>query len=419
MNLKATGILALAAAAAIPALAELDKRGNGTEQDKPQGFRFFNNHLTVKPFVALSYTYDSNIDTTHKSASDSIFMVNPGADFTWKGEKWELAGNLWYRYNAYCDYSSEMGENSYGEGLTYKWTTSDKPGQKGWSLLLAERYAYINQSDDLTSGDGRGIWRDRQRLDVSGVLQRRFTDRLHAEVTGQYDWLDYKNDTGKYAPLYGWSQWAAGLEAGYAASKWTDLLISGGYGNYKQKQAYGKHHYDNDSEVWTIQAGVGTYATERITYRALIGASWLDYGGRSNADSGWTYSLSGNWRITRQWQFSVLGSSYYQPSERTRGQALKVYSMSGGLSYLTLGDKMRLHADVAWRHEDTAYNDAYLGSTNDYDEDLLSVRVGADYTLNRWMTLFANITWEEDWCDEYEQYDYDRFRGTVGVRFHY
>lgn len=419
MKIKTTGFLAMAALAASPALAALDNPGNGSEANKPRGFRFFNNHLTIKPSVSLSYTYDSNIDTTHKSASDSIFMVMPSADFVWKGERWELVGNLWYRYNAYCDYSDEMGENSFGEALAYKWTNSDRPGEKGWSLLLSERYAYINQSDTLTSGDGRGIWRDRQRFDASGTLERRFTDRLHADISGQYNWIDYKNDTGKYAPLYGWSEWAAGLQAGYAASKWTDILIAGGYANYTQKQGTGQYHYNNDSEVWTVQAGFGTYATERITYRFLIGSSWLDYGGRSNADSGWTYTLSGNWRIMRQLQLSVLGSSYYQPSERTRGQALKVTSLSAGVSYLTLGDKMRLHGDISWRHEDVAYNDAYLGWANDYDEDLLSIRIGADYTLNRWMTIFANIAWEEDWCDEYEQYDYDRFRGTIGVRFHY
>ena len=56
---------------------------------------------------------------------------------------------------------------------------------------------------------------------------------------------------------------------------------------------------------------------------------------------------------------------------------------------------------------------------NDYDEDLLSVRLGANYTLNRWVSVYANIVWEEDWCDNYKAYDYDRFRGTIGLRFHY
>ena len=290
--------------------------------------------------------------------------------------------------------------------------------ERGWSLILSEKYRYTDQSDALGSGDGRGVWRDREALDASGVIQRRFTERLHAEVMGQYNWLDYKNDTGKYAPLYGWSEWSAGAQAGYAASKWTDLLVAGGYSHYTQKKGRGYRNYSNESQVWTVQAGLGTHATEKITYRALMGASWLEYGGHSNADSGWTYSLDANWRITRQLQVSALGKSYYQPSERTLGQAIKVYSLSGGLSYLTLGDKMTLTANVAWRYEDTCYNDRYLAYGNDFDETILSFRLGADYVINRWMSIFAAFTWEEEWCDV-RAYGYDRFRGTIGMRFHY
>lgn len=411
MNKHLTG-LAIVTFSVMPALI-----AGESVADKPQGFRFFNQHLTIKPYVALSYTYDSNIDTSRHAEGDSIFCVNPGADFDWRGDNWALVGSLWYRRNAYCKYSNEMGENSFGESLAYKWTTS-KQDERGWSLILAEKYRYTDQSDALGSGDGRGIWRDREAFDASAVLQRRFTERLHAELLGQYYWIDYKNDTGKYAPLYGWSEWSAGAQAGYAASKWTDFLVAGGYSHYTQKKGRGYRNYSNESQVWTIQAGLGTHATEKITYRALMGASWLEYGGHSNADCGWTYSLDANWRITRQWQASVLGKSYYQPSERSLGQAVKVYSLSGGISYLTLGDKMTLSANVAWRYEDTCYNDRYLAYGNDYDEDIVSARLGANYTINRWMSVFADVTWEEEWCDKRE-YDYDRFRATVGMRFHY
>ena len=411
MNKHLTG-LTIASLSVIPALF-----AGESVADKPQGFRFFNQHLTIKPYVSLSYTFDSNVDTTHKAESDSIFCVQPGADFEWKGDTWALVGSVWYRRNAYCEYANEMGENSFGESLAYKWTTS-KQNERGWSLVLAEKYRYTDQSDSLSSGDGRGIWRDREAFDASGVIQRRFTERLHAEILAQYNWLDYKNDTGKYAPLYGWSEYAVGAQAGYAASPWTDLLVAGGYSHYTQKKGRGYHNYSNDSQVWTIQAGLGTHATERITYHALMGVSWLEYGGHSNADCGWTYQLDANWRITRQLQLSVLGKSYYQPSERTVGQAIKVYSLSGGLSYLTLGDKLTLTANVAWRYEDTCYNDRYLAYGNDFDEDILSIRLGADYVINRWMSVFAALTWEEEWCDR-RSYDYDRLRGTIGMRFHY
>jgi len=419
MNGKLLGMVAIAAAASVGFAQEAESAGNGTAANKPLGFRFLNNRLTIKPYVSLSYTYDSNIDTTRHSSDDSIFCVQPGADFTWRGDRWELGGTLWYRYNAYCDYSDELGENSFGESLNYKWTNVSEEG-RGWNLILTERYQYISQNDSLNSGGGRGLWRDREHADVSGILERRFNDRWHADAMGQYNWIDYKNDTGKYAPLYGWSQYAAGLEAGYVASKWTDLLISGGYSHYLQKKGQGYDNYSNESQSWTVQAGLGSHATEKITYRALAGVSQFEYGGHGGeTDTGWTYQLSSNWRITRQLQASLLGSSYYQPSERSLGQAMKVYSLSSGLSYLTLGDKMTLTGNIAWRYEQSVIADRYLAAGNDFDETILSARLGANYTFNRWVSIYADLTWEESWCDGHSGYDYDRWRGTVGVRFHY
>lgn len=387
--------------------------------DKPTGFRFFDNHLTIKPYVSLSYTYDSNVDTGRHSKDNNIFMVSPGVEFEWKGDRWELVGSVYYSYSAYTENSANLDDNSMGEALKYTWTSSS-PGEKGWSLALSERYTFTSQNDSLTSTDGRGIWRDRDRFGASAVLERRFTERWHADLSGQYDWLDYHNDTGKYAPLYGWSEFSAGLEAGFAASKWTDLLVAGGYSGYRQKGSRGGvHNYSNESQVWSVMGGIGTHATEKIQYRIMTGASWLEYGGYSGADSGWTYQFTVNWRITRQWQLSALGSSYYQPSERSLGTAIKVHALSGGVSYLTLGDKLSLHGDVSFRHEENAYSDRYLGNGNNFDEDLLSVRLGANYTINRWVSVFANLIWEEEWCDDHKEYDYDRFRGIIGVRLHY
>lgn len=421
MNFKTTIGMAIAAASFVAAA----QQGVTTPQkeSRPTGFRFFNNHLTIKPYVSLTYTYDSNIDTTHHAEDDSIFAVMPGADFEWRGERWALTGGLWYRYRYFCEFNHDMGENSYGENLAYTYTSSPK-NEKGWTLMLSERYGFYNQSDDLTSKNGRGIWRDRQTFDVAGVLERRFTERWHADVQGQYSWLDYKNDTGHYAPLYGWSQYSAGIQAGYAASKWTDLLVAAGYSRYDQKSSsHGyalSRNYSNNSDGYSIQAGLGSHMTEQITYRALMGASWFDYGDAGDTESGWTYTLSANWRIHRQVQLSLLGSSYYQPSERYAGQAVKVYTLGGGISYLTLGDRLNLSANLSWRFEENCYSDSVYTHRQNYDESWMAARLGADYLVNRWMSVFANVTWDQEWTGHSNSdYDYDRFRGTLGVRFHY
>lgn len=419
MNFKSTIVTAIAIAAS----ASFAQQGVTTPQkvNRPTGFRFFNNHLTIRPYVSLSYMYDSNIDTTRHASDDSIFAVTPGADFKWHGERWELTGSLWYRYRYYCEYNHDLGENSYGENLAYTYSSSEK-NEKGWTLMLSERYGFYNSSDDLTSKNGRGVWRDREVLGVDGVLERRFTERWHADIQGKYYSMEYKNSTGHYVPLYGYDQYAAGVQAGYAASKWTDLLVAAGYSHYEQSsnsRGYKlSRHYDNGSDSYTVMGGLGSHMTELITYRALVGASWFDYGGET--DCGWTYSVSANWRIHRQVQLSLLGSSFYQPSERYLGQAVKVYTLGAGVSYLTLGDRLNLSANISWRYEENCFSDSYYTHRQAYDETWLLARLGADYLVNRWMSVFANITWDEEWSsNDNDDYNYSRFRGMLGVRFHY
>ena len=176
-------------------------------------------------------------------------------------------------------------------------------------------------------------------------------------------------------------------------------------------------NYSDKSDSYSIQAGLGTRATERISYRALMGASWLDYG--NSTDCGWTYTLSANWRIHRQVQLSLLGSSYYEPSDEYVGQARKVYTLSGGISYLTLGDRLRLSGNLAWRFDETVYSDAIYTSRYNYDRSHISARLAADYLLNRWTSIFAQLIWDNESASSNSNLDYDRFRGVLGVRFHY
>ena len=87
-------LIGLYAVLANAASAQLGVTKPQTES-RPMGFRFFNQHLTIKPYVALSYTYDSNIDADSSNEDDSIFAINPTVDFQWHGAKWMLVGNVW------------------------------------------------------------------------------------------------------------------------------------------------------------------------------------------------------------------------------------------------------------------------------------------------------------------------------------
>ena len=130
--------------------------------------------------------------------------------------------------------------------------------------------------------------------------------------------------------------------------------------------------------------------------------------------------LSANWRIRRHLNFTVLGSSYYQPSDQYVGQASKVYTLSGGLSYLTLGDRLNLSLNIAWRFDETCYSDEWYNASQNYDRELFSTRFAADYLLNRWTSVYAHLIWDSQETDGRNTlYEYDRVRAVFGLRLHY
>ena len=387
--------------------------------DRPTGFKI-GERMTLRPYVSLSYTYDSNVDSAKHSKDGSTWVVNPGLGAEYKGDNWELAGRAWYRYHAYNRYSHQLNESSFGENLTFKWTDS-LPNEKGWSLLLSEAFSQIAQDDDMSEHGGKGLGRDRKTFQAGAVLERRINERWHAAVEGSYYYLDYDNDVKSYAPLYGWRRAVAGCEIGYAASKWTDFILAANYGWYWQDNIPNNVRYSDESRGWTVMAGLGTRATERIEYRILTGWSRFEYAeGDADDIDGWTYQLSAKWKISDTWNTMLLAASYYQPSEREICSAIRVDSISWGLAHSMVRGKLNATLDLNYRHEthEYSYTRGY-----DYDDDIITARLGLNYTLNRFLQIYGRLEYQTDMCDggnvRGHNYDYDRFRGTVGMRLTY
>ena len=387
--------------------------------DRPAGFKI-GERMTLRPYVSLSYTYDSNVDSAKHAKSGSTWVVNPGLGAEYKGDNWELAGRAWYRYHAYNRYSNQLNESSFGENLTFKWADS-LPNEKGWSVLLSENFSQIAQDDDMSDHSGRGIGRDRKTFQAAAIVERRINERLHAAVDASYYMLDYENNVKSYAPLYGWKRALAGGELGYAASKWTDFLVAANYSWYKQDNVPNGVRYSDESRGWSLMAGLGTRATERIEYRILTGWSRFEYAnGDADEVNGWTYQVSGKWKISDTWNMMLLAASYYQPSEREACSAIRVDSISWGVAHSMVRGKLNATLDLNYRRESHEYSSdrAY-----DYDDDIITARLGLNYTLNRFLQIYGRIEYQTDMCDGGDvrghNYDYDRFRGTVGMRLTY
>ncbi len=416
--MKHTKIMMAAAVAALSVAAFADI------MDRPGGLKI-GERLTLRPYVSLSYTYDSNVDSSRHAKSGSSWTINPGIGLEYRGDNWGLTGSAFYNYHAYHHYSSQLNSSSFGENLAFDWSNS-AANEKGWTVRFTESYSKISQDDDMSNHDGRGIGRDSEQVSFNGVIERRLNQRVHAAIEAGYYFLDYDNDVDKYASMYGWQRATAGGEIGYMVSRWIDLLLAGYYhwywqDNDKQRSPYYSNYsakgrkIGNDSKGWSIMGGFASRATERITYRALVGWSRFEYGDGAKDVDGWVYQLSGKWQIDDTLSLMVLGSSYYQPSETSYGSATKTYTFSTGLGKSLVRGKVNTTLDLTYRKEKTEYTEYAI---DDYDNDIWTARIGLNYSLNRFLTAFTSVEYQFEESDR-KDYEYDRWRATFGLRMAY
>ena len=412
---------------AVAAVAALSVFG---ASDGTGGFKI-GQRMTLRPYVALSYTWDSNIDTGKHGLHGSQWTVNPGLGIDYKGSNWSLSGALWYQHHSYSRYQSELNTASYGESLNFSFNNVNDG--RGWNIRLAQKYQTFSQDDDLSKSDGRGMWRDRQQLSFDGSVSRSIRDYLHMGVHGGYYLMDYDNNINKYAPLYGWKRASLGANVGIAVGKNTDFVLSGTFHQAWQdndKDLYAdRREWDSEprgknigskSRGGSVSAGFSSRATERITYHATAGWSWFDYGEGVDKSGSITYNVSARWRISDTLNLMVHGSSYYQPSEREYGSYLKDYTLGVGLGKSFIRGRLSGTLDLTYRKETHPYTEY---SEDDFDEDIITVRVGCNYRIWRYVSAYATgeyqTTETQGGGAHNHEYDYDRWRVTVGMRLAY
>lgn len=399
--------------------------------DREPGIKFLDERLTLSPYVALSYTYDTNVDSSKAAKSGSQWVVNPGLELQYQDDTWLVDAVVWYKYHAYNNYSSQLNSSSFGERLKWQWSNA-VGGGKGWSISFSEQFEQIAQDDNLNSLGGRGMNRDRKQFQYEGIIQRRINQYLHAALRSDYYFLDYENNTDKYAALYGWSRLQVGFEGGCTLSKWTDIIVSANYQwywqdndndlRYNSEDIYGSRRgrrISGESKGWSVMTGVATHMTEKLSYRVLAGWSRFEYGGGASSLDGWTYQVSGDWQVdaANTFHVMVLASSYYQPSEREYGSANLVHNASFGIAKSFVKNKLRASADVAFRRESREYTEYDADS---YDEDIWTARATLSYRINRILEVYGRVEYQTEEAAggsvRGNVYDYDRWRGTVGLR---
>jgi hypothetical protein len=381
--------------------------------------------ITLRPYVSFSYSYDSNTSSGRRDSSASSWTITPGINTQYKDDNWNVNLGLSYNYHAYNRSTSELNSSSYREQLSLDWRNS-AADERGWSLNIAQHIAQISQDDDMTNSGGRGYSRDRMEMGFNGSLERRINSYLHASADVSYYYLDYDNNSTKYLPLYGWQRTNIGGTAGWMFSRWTDLLISGEYftdhqENDKDYSNPSANRISDGSTGYSVMVGVGSRATERIEYRVMGGWGVYEFGDGLDSSGMFRYSFSANWKINPTLSATALGSSYFQPSERYYGTSTRVYSFSAGLRKTFLANDLSVSGDVSYRIETHEYtsSDSY-----NYDTDVMTFRLRSDYKINKWISIYGSLEYYDEQNDNKSSrggrnYDYDRWRGTIGFRLRY
>ena len=405
-------------------VSALGRMADAEVLDRPLGIKV-GERLTICPSVSMSLTYDSNVEANSGTGSgkkdDFLWTISPILALRYNAETWSANLSGFYNYRQYFD-SSHQNYNHHNYGEEFRWNWSNSTGtEKGWSLILGESFQQITMADDMVLDGGQNYSGDSRQLQIAGAVQRRFNQYWHGDVNASYYWLDYDNDeTSRYA-YYGWDRILVGAEAGFAPSPWTDILVAGSYQYYNQDNAEGSSYGISDSSQGvSLQGGLGSYMTERISYRLLAGWSMFDYGKGASKANGFVYTASGNWKIGETWNTMLLASSYYQPSERQYSSQSRVDEVSWGIAKVMVRGKLRATFDVRYRHET---NESAEDSDWDYSLDIWTGRLGADYTFCRFLSVFAYGEYQNSMNSEADKrngaYDYDRWRVTAGFRVQY
>ena len=392
--------------------------------DRPSGIKI-GERLTLRPYVSMSITYDSNVEANNASQysgkkDDFLWTVSPTLYLSYNAETWSLLLSGFYNYRQYFDSSHrDYNHHTFGEDLRWNWSNSTG-AEKGWSLVLGQSYQQISMADDMTMDGGQNYSGDSKQLQVAGAIQRRFNEHWHGDLNASYYWLKYDNDVESRYAYYGWDRILVGAEAGFAPSPWTDILVSGSYQYYNQDNAEGDSAVGDSSQGISLQGGLGSYMTERISYRLLAGWSMFDYGDGEGKANGFVYTASGNWKIGETWNTMLVATSYYQPSERQYASQSRVDSVSWGIAKVMVRGKLRATFDVRYRHET---NESATDSSWDYSLDIWTGRLGLDYTVCRFLSVFAYGEYQNSMNSEADSrngaYDYDRWRVTTGFRIQY
>jgi len=388
-----TSVLSVLAGLGMAGMAVADSAMTLDPIEPSTGLQF--GDLIVSPYFNVLYIYDSNYDRSKNGTKAESANLKPGFDFNYENEgPHKFSGKFWYLFEEYLD-QKKIDSNQWREELRYLYRSPREV-----TFRIDQSMGTTTKNSSSPAGSVGYIDEDRTEYAIQTALRVPISQKNAIEAMAGIENTDYKDEKSSDRRAYPFD-----LDLAHRISEKTDLLIGAGYTLEESKGPNGSV----DSKAYRVKTGLASVMTEKLSYRASIGAEGYEYGNAGSLKWGPYYNLDLTWLASRKWTWTLAGTGKHQSAADEGNYGLS-YNGSLRASY-QMNRRMSLATSLNWQYNE--YNKAPKRE----DEDV-GVRVDYTYRLNKYASLRLGTEASQKMSTDTAN-EYDRFRVDMGVNFRY
>jgi len=388
-----TSVLSVLAGLGMAGMAVADSAMTLDPIEPSTGLQF--GDLIVSPYFNVLYIYDSNYDRSKNGTKAESANLKPGFDFNYENEgPHKFSGKFWYLFEEYLD-QKKIDSNQWREELRYLYRSPREV-----TFRIDQSMGTTTKNSSSPAGSVGYIDEDRTEYAIQTALRVPISQKNAIEAMAGIENTDYKDENSSDRRAYPFD-----LDLAHRISEKTDLLIGAGYTLEESKGPNGSV----DSKAYRVKTGLASVMTEKLSYRASIGAEGYEYGNAGSLKWGPYYNLDLTWLASRKWTWTLAGTGKHQSAADEGNYGLS-YNGSLRASY-QMNRRMSLATSLNWQYNE--YNKAPKRE----DEDV-GVRVDYTYRLNKYASLRLGTEASQKMSTDTVN-EYDCFRVDMGVNFCY
>ena len=276
---------------------------------------------------------------------------------------------------------------------------------KGWTLLPQVNLGVFwesNARDTVNDEESGGGWRVQPSFSLNYTASR-----TRLGINGFYTFeRGFDNDDALDSDSYGVS-FAILREL---SQRW----------NFSLSASAEDPDNGDTSTSYTLMTGISHTISERLSLRAMVGASFQDYQGYSDDTSvDPSYSLSLSYRLSQRVALALSLNSRYE-SEYYNGafyNAKTTYVWSHNLTgsmTVQWSDKLYSSLSLSGFYEEHV---ATAPGLSDRDRTYIQVAFNTSYRFNNYVSMYGSVSWKNDQYDGNGDDSADDIRLDVGLTF--